>query len=83
MRGLDSFKKAAKALTLGAVVITAQPEKNPDIAQTKPVGIREALRKMEGQQRNVLPDGRTFVISDSMPPEQKEEKKDQKSVEGA
>jgi hypothetical protein len=80
--GLNNLNKIAKAAALTLGVIASQPEKNIDHAQTKPAGMREMTKKFDGEQPNIMPEGLTFSVSDSLPPA-KEEAGDQEAAERA
>ena len=61
----ERIKKASKIAALSTLAVTVQPQTNPDHLSTKPVGVREALKKMEGQSGQiVLPDGNIAIIDD-------------------
>jgi hypothetical protein len=72
---LEKVKKLSKVLALGTLAVTVQPTTNPNHPETKPAGVREALKRMEGVQ-NTLPDGRKFVVIDT-PPDKKPSEEEQ------
>lgn len=69
----EKIKKLPKIIPLATLAITVQPPMHPNQEATKPAGVREALRKLDGQNGSInLPDGRAALI-DGVSPKRKEE----------
>jgi hypothetical protein len=76
----EGMKKAAKIAALSTLAVTVQPQTNPDHPSTKPVGIRDAVKKIEGVNGQIqLLDGRVAIIDDGS--RKKEPSKDSESAE--
>jgi hypothetical protein len=70
----EGMKKLAKVIPLVTLAAIVQPQTSPDHPSTKPVGVREALRKMEGPNTQIaLSDGRTAIIDDGSRKKEKPE----------